>query len=56
MLDRNATTEEILDMVNELYGAFVEQCIRENHAYANQQDVNDSEVNSKSASKVSYSV
>lgn len=39
-------------MVNKLYGDFIDQCIKENHAFANQQDINDGETNTKSATKV----
>ncbi len=52
MLDRGATTEEIVDVVNIFYGEFVTKCIQDNHTHANQLDVNDGELNLRNATKV----
>lgn len=52
LLEPGASTEQIVEAVNNFYDDFVENCIRENHTYANQMDINDGEVNSKSTSKV----
>lgn len=38
--------------MNRFYEEFLDHCIQENHAYCNQMDVNDGEVNAKSQSKV----
>lgn len=52
ILEPGASTERIVEVVNVFYEEFVDHCIKENHAYCNQMDVNDGEVNTKSQSKV----
>ncbi len=49
-----ASTVEIVHALNNFYDDFLERCIRDNHDYANQMDVNDGEFNKQNATKVAY--
>lgn len=52
LLEPTASTEEIVEVLNNFYEEFLDKCIQDNHVYCNQMDVNDGELNTKSASKV----
>ncbi len=47
-----ATTAMICNALNSFYGEFSDLCVQTNLDYANQMDINDGEMNVKSACKV----
>ncbi len=51
-MPENASTVQIVHALNNFYDDFLERCIRDNHDYANQMDINDGEFNKQNASKV----
>ncbi len=55
LLDEGASTVEIVRAVNIVYDEFRDKCIKDNHALANQLEINDGETNVKSASRVCVS-
>jgi hypothetical protein len=52
LLPVTALTVEIVHALNNFYDDFLERCIRDNHDYVNQMDVNDGEFNKQNVTKV----